>query len=100
MMVRITNTPWGNSRITVGRLWKSWSMPTKPRETAKCTRDIHSNRQGLGNTENEVELACGSERCMRERKERSRMAREKAEIKQGKGSSESSREPRGGRRSW
>lgn len=84
----------------MGRLGKSWSMPTQPKETAKCTRDRHSKRQGLGNTENEEKLASGSDRCMRERKERSTMVREKAEIKQGKGSSESSREHRGGRRSW
>lgn len=75
-------------------------MPTHPREAAEWNKDKHSNRQGLGKTENEVELASGRESRMRERKERSSMAREKAEIKQGKGSSESSREPSGGRRSW
>lgn len=86
--------------MTTGRVWKSWSKPTQPRETAKCNRDKKNKRQGLGKTEKGVELASGSERCAWDCKERNRMAREKAEIKQGKGSSASSWVPSGGRRSW
>ncbi|TNN86208.1 hypothetical protein EYF80_003625 [Liparis tanakae] len=85
--------------MTEGRLWKSWSMPTQPRDTPEYSMDIHSNRHGLGKAENEEEWGrSGNERSTRERMERRLKAREKAEIRQGKGSSESSREPRGGSR--
>lgn len=100
MMVRHTNMACGSSKITVGRLWKSSSSPTQQREAAKCSSDIHSNRQGFGSIENEVELARCIGRYMRERKERSKMARQNEAIKQGKGSSNSSKENRRERRSW
>lgn len=75
-------------------------MPAHVREAPKCIMDIHSNTQGLGRVENEVEIASGRDICMRERRDRRRKAKEKAAIKQGKGSAESSSEARGGRRSW
>ncbi|CAG11388.1 unnamed protein product [Tetraodon nigroviridis] len=73
----------GNNRIKVGRLGKSSSIPTQLREATKCSSDIHSSRQGFGRMENEVELARCSGRYMRERRERSEIASEKAVIKQG-----------------
>lgn len=99
-MVRHANKACGNTRIKVGRLGKSSSIPTQPREAAKCNNDTHSSRQGFGRIENEVEFARCSGRYIRERKESSKMANEKAVIKQGKGSTTSSKESRGERRSW
>lgn len=71
----------------------------QPRETPKCNMDKESRRQGLGRADSEGEMASESERRLRERRERRKKAREKADIRQGKGSWESSRELRGGRRS-
>lgn len=74
-------------------------MPAQPSESTKCEKDIDNKRQGLGRAENEGEMASGSEICMFERRESRTKAVENAEIKQGKGSEQSSSKASGGSRS-